>query len=553
MSKKLLVAAMVAVLALGASIAQATPSRLETLGQGGGGLTYLADDTNMFWNPATVNAYPSHVMINLGGFDDNGANDDMHATGTVVLGIGPLNLGLGVGRNPDSELQAISMMAPNGEALSTGMGAGADGQPGIAGVDDDGDTIVDNASELGTAGSDDAMTVLFNNNWATGWSGVPMGGSWSVGPDGQPGVATVDDDGDTTVDDIGELGFAGSDDVYTPAMGNLPNGSTQWENPLDIIVGVKAGNINIGLSYYIARGRQVASAVTTTPGGVVVADDEYDLKATIQSWKLGLAMEAGSMSPELWFHYDPFTLRSTWTDNLASNFDYELERMLKGRRINIGTRIPFKANDNLTVVPMFEYSTTSGEATFDESANNVAALTYIMGPGPASYTNITVDDLSESYKATQITTGLGINYVKDRILVASSLGLNWMKAVQELEIDGVPGGQTNTMRLFQIPVVTLGIEYEATKILVLRTGISTSTLHSTLRMIEEIDPVNDGTNVVNEEENEITETVQSTTASAGVGLHFGDLVVDMTLGGATVSGEDDDDALFTRLDVKYHF
>ena len=54
---------------------------------------------------------------------------------------------------------------------------GLDGQPGVATVDDDGDAY------------------------------------WDPGPDLQPGVAGVDDDGNTIVDDAVELGFLGSDDV----------------------------------------------------------------------------------------------------------------------------------------------------------------------------------------------------------------------------------------------------------------------------------------------------------------------------------------------------
>ena len=38
------------------------------------------------------------------------------------------------------------------------------------------------------------------------------GSDYGVGPDGRPGVATVDDDGNGMVDDVGELGFLGSDD-----------------------------------------------------------------------------------------------------------------------------------------------------------------------------------------------------------------------------------------------------------------------------------------------------------------------------------------------------
>lgn len=52
----------------------------------------------------------------------------------------------------------------NGTAASTiaAGGTGFDGQPGVAGVDDNGDLTVDNAAELGWAGSDDNRTVIIN-------------------------------------------------------------------------------------------------------------------------------------------------------------------------------------------------------------------------------------------------------------------------------------------------------------------------------------------------------------------------------------------------------
>ncbi len=65
---------------------------------------------------------------------------------------------------------------------------GVDGKPGVAGVDDDADGIIDNASE---------------------WKSVGV-----FGPDGQPGVAGVDDNGVNGTDDCGEYGWSGSDDQY---------------------------------------------------------------------------------------------------------------------------------------------------------------------------------------------------------------------------------------------------------------------------------------------------------------------------------------------------
>lgn len=81
---------------------------------------------------------------------------------------------------------------------------GFDGRPGRAFVDDDNDGIIDNASELGAAGSDDGSIF---------------------GPDLQPGIASTDDDRNGLVDRLGvvgttnppdmfEIGWLGSDDQF---------------------------------------------------------------------------------------------------------------------------------------------------------------------------------------------------------------------------------------------------------------------------------------------------------------------------------------------------
>jgi hypothetical protein len=89
----------------------------------------------------------------------------------------------------------------------TGWTQGADGQWGVAGVDDD------------------------NNS------------SWAVGPDGQPGVALVDDDGDTVVDNITELGFAGSDDVFTNRTDDLSEAG--WAGSDDVLTLYEHRNMGI--------------------------------------------------------------------------------------------------------------------------------------------------------------------------------------------------------------------------------------------------------------------------------------------------------------------
>ena len=109
MSKKLVLAALVAALVMGASLAQATPSRLDTLGQGTG-LVYIQDDTNVFTNPATVAYYRNCLLLHLGGVDEHSNGQDYFALGGGTLGLGDmLTLGLIFGRNPTYEEGIISV------------------------------------------------------------------------------------------------------------------------------------------------------------------------------------------------------------------------------------------------------------------------------------------------------------------------------------------------------------------------------------------------------------------------------------------------------------
>jgi type II secretory pathway pseudopilin PulG len=96
------------------------------------------------------------------------------------------------------------------------LAMGPDRKPGFAGVDDDGDGIVDNITELFWPGSDDIRPGGRGFGMPFGWNATPPGPPYAIppsfGPDGQPGRAGVDDDGNGTVDDISELGWPGSDD-----------------------------------------------------------------------------------------------------------------------------------------------------------------------------------------------------------------------------------------------------------------------------------------------------------------------------------------------------
>lgn len=124
------------------------------------------------------------------------------------------------------------------------FGPGPDGQPGVAGVDDDGINGVDDVGELGTSGSDDVRTVRIGQKLpdSPGFRGFfvvdrtkappllkqPHLPKYTVGLDGEPGDATVDDDGVNGVDDVGELGWPGTDDVFIFSFDQNETKSFDW-------------------------------------------------------------------------------------------------------------------------------------------------------------------------------------------------------------------------------------------------------------------------------------------------------------------------------------
>lgn len=95
-------------------------------------------------------------------------------------------------------------------------GYGTDGQPGIAGVDDDGDGTVDNATERGWPGSDDPWNRIFDT-WHSDitylGTGTPPFRPLDNGPDGQPG-GPGDDNGISGTNETAERGTAGTDDRH---------------------------------------------------------------------------------------------------------------------------------------------------------------------------------------------------------------------------------------------------------------------------------------------------------------------------------------------------
>ena len=100
---------------------------------------------------------------------------------------------------------------------------GTDGSPGIGGTDDDGNSVVDDVSELGWLGSDDNLSLSYRSMLGDfddyvsftvrSREGQFVGQVVHPGWDLRWGVAGVDDDGQNGVDDIGEFAWPGSDDI----------------------------------------------------------------------------------------------------------------------------------------------------------------------------------------------------------------------------------------------------------------------------------------------------------------------------------------------------
>lgn len=460
MSKKLVIVALMAVLTIGVSVAQATPSRIDTLGQNTG-LVYIQDDTNIFTNPAALSSYRNCLLFHMGGYDGG----DIYALGGASLGLGEMiTLGLIVGRNPDYEEGMLGLIT--GEVFQTGMGP---------------------------------LPLDFQNHWNGG--AVPP-----ANPRNYSNAGT-----------------------NTASIAGLNAAAMNWVNPIDILLAVKLGNVSIGASWYMASGKH------TSDYSDDVLNTSEELTARLQAWKFGVAASMGNISPEVWFHYAPLTVTSTWTNDTANT---EVERELKARRINVGLRVPYKVNDNLSIVPAFEYANINGEVTI--STDPDAQSTSVLGP--------TMEDLVESYTGSSINAGIGINYQIEKLLVASSIGLQWMKGTASLEVEGLNGTVDDTMKWIAIPVVGLGLEYQCTKILVFRGGIATTTIFSRSTDLAESDVVG---SLNYSDESNITQ--QNTIASVGLGLQFGNLVIDLTAGDMIIANERGYNQLFTAMDFKYKF
>lgn len=122
------------------------------------------------------------------------------------------------------------------------LASGAGWWETITGIDTFADTIKHENGHVTQISQADALLGAYVNqnftlwkggwSWNTGFNGG-MQNHWLPGPDGKPGIAGVDDDGDGQIDNllsIGEFGAAGSDDVDLDTNDDeIPNAyTTAW-------------------------------------------------------------------------------------------------------------------------------------------------------------------------------------------------------------------------------------------------------------------------------------------------------------------------------------
>lgn len=141
-----------------------------------------------------------------------------------IASLMPVNIDPGTTSDPNQVNVAKRFTTESWDPKTFGLprfqgGVGLDGQPGKAGIDDNLDGTVDDRNELGWPGSDDDRAWEYNVD--TDSDGKlefpPQFNPIPFGVDGQPGSAGIDDDGNGSIDDAIELGWPGSDD-YQPSL-----------------------------------------------------------------------------------------------------------------------------------------------------------------------------------------------------------------------------------------------------------------------------------------------------------------------------------------------
>jgi hypothetical protein len=269
---------------------------------------------------------------------------------------------------------------------------------------------------------------------------------------------------------------------------------------------------------------------------------EMDQNAQLQAFVAGIAAKSGKMQPQAWFHWDPYRVKSDYTNN---NIPYESVEKLRGNRYYSGARLIYALSDSITVVPAITWEHVGGHVTIDADPSSTISL------GGLTYN---VNDLGQQYKVDTVNAGVNMQYATGGffgLLITGSAGLQWSRFVRELDIDHTDFSDITKAKSFAAPVVGLGLEYWANKTLCLRGGLSTTTLLAVSKAKAE----NKDASGVKRADISSVETVQSTKAAVGMGLHFGNLLIDMVFGNMFLTGEDgwgdgQGPNLYSNLDVK---
>jgi len=305
--------------------------------------------------------------------------------------------------------------------------------------------------------------------------------------------------------------------------GNWTGGSDEFmkpHNPFEVILAYKIGNISLGWSYYLANSK--------IHNDNDIVDTEYDGKAVYRSSELGVSADLGNMKAEGWLRGGVFgakmEMENGRTDELTIN---------EGE---LGGRVFFNMTDSLALVPALRLSGTVGEVEWDESG------------------------WTQEYVNSELELGASAQYTADKLFLIGSAGLLWSKFEKKIEYDpsGYEGTFSENNDEFMVPVVGMGLEYMAKDWLTLRGGMNTTTIWARNEDVTEEEDNNSG---------DITDTTklrtkQETTASLGMGLHFGNLTIDATFGNFVLTGEEGGNPvtggptgpnLFSSLDCKYVF
>lgn len=167
-----------------------------------------------------------------------------------VLLLEALNQLIADTNNPQSAIRGHSLLA---DMYGPGCdySVGPDGRPGVAGVDDDGANGIDDFGELGFPGSDDRDNKLEVNEWYTGaFTGPGDRGLFQplhAGPDGIPG----------TFDDCFDVNFIWNGRLTNPKLGPLAGGFNEdydYPDRQNMFLGLLRADGTVVIPSYIRPG-----------------------------------------------------------------------------------------------------------------------------------------------------------------------------------------------------------------------------------------------------------------------------------------------------------